>query len=142
MNLNSYDRMAIKNAAKACSHFNTKKQVLVKKQEELQQQINELDNTIAEYSKAVIEKTGFAPLDLVEKVGTTWVFKYPDTLIPTENETEKKEEEEVNSPVGLGDKLLQAQEQPEELPQVPEEVIVDNIEKTEKDFVDPFNNLY
>ena len=57
--------------------------------------------------------------------------------------TEKKEEEEVNSPVGLGDKLLQAQEQQEELPQTPEEVIVDNIEETDnKDFVDPFNNLY
>lgn len=86
MNLNSYDRMAIKNAAKACSHFLAKKQTLVAKQEELQKQIDELNKTIAEYGEAVVNKTGYQPLELVEKVGGTWVFKYPE-IIPTKAET-------------------------------------------------------
>ena len=158
MILNSYDRMAIKNAAKACSHFNAKKQILVKKQEELQKQIDELDNTIVEYGKAVVEKTGYQPLDLVEKVGTTWVFKYPDTIIPpteNENKKEEKEEEKLEEKQGLGDKLIASQENETEAtvryyegpasednePQC--DVAQENIEtETEKEFVDPFNNLY
>lgn len=104
MVLNAYDRMTIKTAAKAVSHFESKKQTIKKKIETLQQEYDSIQEQVLEYSKAVVEKTGYLPLDLVEKVGNNWVFKYPDTVVPptqetvTEEvvteETEEKEEKE------------------------------------------------
>ena len=108
MVLNAYDRMTIKTAAKAVSHFESKKQTIKKKIETLQQEYNSIQEQVLEYSKAVVEKTGYLPLDLVEKVGNNWVFKYPDTVVPPTQEivteevvTEEKEkkEEEVMMPI-------------------------------------------
>lgn len=101
MVLNAYDRMTIKTAAKAVSHFESKKQTIKKKIETLQQEYDSIQEQVLEYSKAVVEKTGYLPLDLVEKVGNNWVFKYPDTVVPPTQETvteevvtEEKEEKE------------------------------------------------
>lgn len=108
MVLNAYDRMTIKTAAKAVSHFESKKQTIKKKIETLQQEYNSIQEQVLEYSKAVVEKTGYLPLDLVEKVGNNWVFKYPDTVVPPTQEivteevvTEEKEkkEEEAMMPI-------------------------------------------
>lgn len=91
MVLNAYDRMTIKTAAKAVSHFESKKQTIKKKIETLQQEYDSIQEQVLEYSKAVVEKTGYLPLDLVEKVGNNWVFKYPDTVVPPTQETVTKE---------------------------------------------------
>lgn len=108
MVLNAYDRMTIKTAAKAVSHFESKKQTIKKKIEALQQEYNSIQEQVLEYSKAVVEKTGYLPLDLVEKVGNNWVFKYPDTVVPPTQETvteevvteeKEKKEEEVIIPI-------------------------------------------
>ena len=109
MVLNAYDRMTIKTAAKAVSHFESKKQTIKKKIEALQQEYDSIQEQVLEYSKAVVEKTGYLPLDLVEKVGNNWVFKYPDTVVPptqktvteevvTEEKEEKEKEEEKVMP--------------------------------------------
>ena len=107
MVLNAYDRMTIKTAAKAVSHFESKKQTIKKKIEALQQEYDSIQEQILEYSKAVVEKTGYLPLDLVEKVGNNWVFKYPDTVVPPTQETvteevviEEKEEKEKEETEG------------------------------------------
>ena len=107
MVLNAYDRMTIKTAAKAVSHFESKKQTIKKKIETLQKEYDSIQEQVLEYSKAVVEKTGYLPLDLVEKVGNNWVFKYPDTVVPPTQETvteevvieekEEKEEEQVTT---------------------------------------------
>lgn len=104
MVLNAYDRMTIKTAAKAVSHFESKKQTIKKKIETLQQEYDSIQEQVLEYSKAVVEKTGYLPLDLVEKMGNNWVFKYPDTVVPPTQETvteevvtEEKEEKEVTT---------------------------------------------
>lgn len=107
MVLNAYDRMTIKTAAKAVSHFESKKQTIKKKIETLQQEYDSIQEQVLEYSKAVVEKTGYLPLDLVEKIGNNWVFKYPDTVVPPTQETvteevvteekEEKEEEQVTT---------------------------------------------
>lgn len=104
MVLNAYDRMTIKTAAKAVSHFESKKQTIKKKIEALQKEYDSIQEQVLEYSKAVVEKTGYLPLDLVEKVGNNWVFKYPDTVVPptqetvTEEVTEEREEKEKEIP--------------------------------------------
>lgn len=107
MVLNAYDRMTIKTAAKAVSHFESKKQTIKKKIETLQQEYDSIQEQVLEYSKAVVEKTGYLPLDLVEKIGNNWIFKYPDTVVPPTQETvteevvteekEEKEEEQVTT---------------------------------------------
>lgn len=91
MVLNAYDRMTIKTAAKAVSHFESKKQTIKKKIETLQKEYDSIQEQVLEYSKAVVEKTGYLPLDLVEKVGNNWVFKYPDTVVPPTQETVTEE---------------------------------------------------
>lgn len=146
MNLNAYDRMAIKNAAKAVSHFMAKKQTLVQKQQDLQSQIDELDNTIVEYSKAVVDKTGYQPLELVEKVGTTWTFKYPDTIIPTvstpEMVVEKEEDDEEKKEVEekVEEEYVEVTRPTEE--ETNEFVEQQEINQQEEKLVDPFNELY
>lgn len=149
MILNSYDRMAIKNAAKACSHFLAKKQTLVAKQEELQKQIDELDKTIAEYGEAVVNKTGYQPLELVEKVGSTWVFKYPDTIIP-----EQASSESFDTYTAVPYYIIQQQMQHDKTAEIEEEA--DRVAeyeaeqqkeeekeeiKKEETFIDPFSNF-
>jgi hypothetical protein len=149
MILNSYDRMAIKNAAKACSHFLAKKQTLVAKQEELQKQIDELDKTIAEYGEAVVNKTGYQPLELVEKVGSTWVFKYPDTIIP-----EQASSKSFDTYTAVPDYIIQQQMQHDNIAEIEEEA--DRVAeyeaeqqkeeekeeiKKEETFIDPFSNF-
>jgi hypothetical protein len=131
MVLNAYDRMTIKTAAKAVSHFESKKQTIKKKIEALQQEYDSIQEQVLEYSKAVVEKTGYLPLDLVEKVGNNWVFKYPDTVVPPTQETiteevtteEKEEKEEEIAGLATNTEILddsvnsQLEEQePEEQP--------------------------
>lgn len=98
MQLNAYDKAAIKNAAKAVTHYAAKKETLLKKQLDLQKEIEGIDKEIDDYSKAVIEKTGHAPLELVRKEGNSWVFIYPDTIIPPTDETKEPEAEQEHQP--------------------------------------------
>lgn len=124
---NTFEKAAIKNAAKAVSHYLAKKDKIDAQIVLLAKQKEALDAEIKVYEDSVASITnGYKPLDLVERVVRTdgsqgdWVFKYKDILSPTnvtESDTEleplpevieiptdteeEKEEEEKESSVSL-----------------------------------------
>lgn len=102
---NSFEKVTIKNAAKAVAHFQAKKQALFAQIEKLESQAKSLDAEIETYEKSVMDITGgYHPLDLCEKVARgnksqyDWVFKYPN-IIPTEEAKEMAPAEETAQPV-------------------------------------------
>lgn len=101
---NSFEKVTIKNAAKAVAHFQAKKQALFAQIEKLESQAKSLDAEIETYEKSVMDITGgYHPLDLCEKVARgnksqyDWVFKYPN-IIPTEEAKEMAPAEETANP--------------------------------------------
>lgn len=106
---NSFEKVTIKNAAKAVAHFQAKKQALFAQIEKLESQVKALDAEIETYEKSVMEITGgFHPLDLCEKVARgnksqyDWVFKYSN-IIPTEEAKEMEPAEETAMPANDND---------------------------------------
>ena len=105
---NAFEKATVKNSAKAVAHYQAKNETIDKKIKELEAE-KEMNNAyIEQYSKPVRELTGgYEPLELCEKVSrgsqNDWVFKYPDTIVPTvqAKTEEKKEEEEQVSMVGV-----------------------------------------
>lgn len=102
---NSFEKVTIKNAAKAVAHFQAKKQALFAQIEKLESQTKSLDAEIETYEKSVMDITGgYHPLDLCEKVARgnksqyDWVFKYPN-IIPTDEAKEMAPAEETAQPV-------------------------------------------
>ena len=106
---NSFEKVTIKNAAKAVAHFQAKKQALFAQIEKLESQAKSLDAEIETYEKSVMDITGgYHPLDLCEKVARgnksqyDWVFKYPN-IIPTEEAKEMAPAEETAMPANDND---------------------------------------
>lgn len=106
---NTFEKAAIKNAAKAVSHYLAKKDKLDTQIESLIKQKEALDAEIKVYEDSVTAITnGHKPLDLVERVvrpdGSQgdWVFKYKDIIPPTEEEMIKEEEPELLPEVPSG----------------------------------------
>lgn len=106
---NSFEKVTIKNAAKAVAHFQAKKQALFAQIEKLESQAKSLDAEIETYEKSVMDITGgYHPLDLCEKVARgnksqyDWVFKYPN-IIPTEEAKEMAPAEETAMPANSND---------------------------------------
>lgn len=111
---NAFEKATVKNSAKAVAHYQAKNETIDKKIKELEAE-KEMNNAyIEQYSKPVRELTGgYEPLELCEKVSrgsqNDWVFKYPDTIVPTvqakteENKEEggEEEKEEQVSMVGV-----------------------------------------
>ena len=96
---NAFEKATVKNSAKAVAHYQAKNETIDKKIKEFEAE-KELNNAyIEQYSKPVRELTGgYEPLELCEKVSrgsqNDWVFKYPDTIVPTvQAKTEEKKEE-------------------------------------------------
>lgn len=86
---NTFEKAAIKNAAKAVAHYTAKQDKLAAQVLNLQKQMADLENDKKVYEESVQNITGgYSPLDLCERVvrGSggqgDWVFKYPDTIIP------------------------------------------------------------
>ena len=106
---NSFEKVTIKNAAKAVAHFQAKKQALFAQIEKLESQAKSLDAEIETYEKSVMDITGgYHPLDLCEKVARgnksqyDWIFKYPN-IIPTEEAKEMEPAEETAMPANDND---------------------------------------
>ena len=97
---NAFEKATVKNSAKAVAHYQAKNETIDKKIKELEAEKEMNSAYIEQYSKPVRELTGgYEPLELCEKVSrgsqNDWVFKYPDTIVPTvQAKTEEKEEEE------------------------------------------------
>ena len=96
---NAFEKATVKNSAKAVAHYQANNETIDKKIKKLEAE-KELNNAyIEQYSKPVRELTGgYEPLELCEKVRrgsqNDWVFKYPDTIVPTvQTKTEEKKEE-------------------------------------------------
>lgn len=96
---NAFEKATVKNSAKAVAHYQANNETIDKKIKKLEAE-KELNNAyIEQYSKPVRELTGgYEPLELCEKVRrgsqNDWVFKYPDTIVPTvQAKTEEKKEE-------------------------------------------------
>ena len=97
---NAFEKATVKNSAKAVAHYQAKNETIDKKIKDLEAE-KEMNNAyIEQYSKPVRELTGgYEPLELCEKVSrgsqNDWVFKYPDTIVPTvQAKTEEKKEGE------------------------------------------------
>jgi exonuclease VII small subunit len=86
---NTYQKAAIKNAAKAVARYNATKDKINEQIAKLEAQKQELDQQISEFVDPIVTLTGgYTPMELCEKVARSnsgqsdWVFKYPDTIIP------------------------------------------------------------
>ena len=110
---NAFEKATVKNSAKAVAHYQAKNETIDKKIKELEAE-KEMNNAyIEQYSKPVRELTGgYEPLELCEKVSrgsqNDWVFKYPDTIVPTvqakiEEKKEEGGEEEKEEQVSMVD---------------------------------------
>lgn len=164
----SFQKNAIKNAAKAVAHFQGLIITIDKQIAALEEKKKEHLASIDSYQNGVMEITGgYAPLELCEKVlrndgkQSDWVFKYPDTIVPpapaeaetTQPEAPAEEEQpateeapETQEP-GAGDLPLgegedPAPEAPAEQEETqdpePEEVNDPQVEET-RDPMDDFN---
>lgn len=88
---NTYQKAAIKNAAKAVARYNATKDKINEQIAKLEAQKQELDQQISEFVDPIVALTGgYTPMELCEKVARSnsgqsdWVFKYPDTIVPPE----------------------------------------------------------
>jgi hypothetical protein len=88
---NTYQKAAIKNAAKAVARYNATKDKIDEQIAKLEAQKQELDQQISEFVGPIVTLTGgYTPMELCEKVARSnsgqsdWVFKYPDTIVPPE----------------------------------------------------------
>lgn len=88
---NTYQKAAIKNAAKAVARYNATKNKINEQIAKLEAQKQELDQQISEFVDPIVTLTGgYTPMELCEKVARSnsgqsdWVFKYPDTIVPPE----------------------------------------------------------
>lgn len=88
---NTYQKAAIKNAAKAVARYNATKNKINEQIAKLEAQKQELDQQISEFVDPIVTLTGgYTPMELCEKVArgnsgqSDWVFKYPDTIVPPE----------------------------------------------------------
>jgi chaperonin cofactor prefoldin len=88
---NTYQKAAIKNAAKAVARYNATKDKIDEQIAKLEAQKQELDQQISEFVDPIVTLTGgYTPMELCEKVARSnsgqsdWVFKYPDTIVPAE----------------------------------------------------------
>ena len=88
---NTYQKAAIKNAAKAVARYNATKDKIDEQIAKLETQKQELDQQISEFVDPIVTLTGgYTPMELCEKVARSnsgqsdWVFKYPDTIVPPE----------------------------------------------------------
>lgn len=88
---NTYQKAAIKNAAKAVARYNATKYKINEQIAKLEVQKQELDQQISEFVDPIVTLTGgYTPMELCEKVARSnsgqsdWVFKYPDTIVPPE----------------------------------------------------------
>lgn len=88
---NTYQKAAIKNAAKAVARYNATKDKINDQIAKLEIQKQELDQQILEFVDPIVTLTGgYTPMELCEKVARSnsgqsdWVFKYPDTIVPPE----------------------------------------------------------
>ena len=88
---NTYQKAAIKNAAKAVARYNSTKDKINEQIAKLEAQKQELDQQISEFVDPIVTLTGgYTPMELCEKVARSnsgqsdWVFKYPDTIVPPE----------------------------------------------------------
>ena len=88
---NTYQKAAIKNAAKAVARYNATKDKIDEHIAKLEAQKQELDQQISEFVDPIVTLTGgYTPMELCEKVARSnsgqsdWVFKYPDTIVPPE----------------------------------------------------------
>ena len=88
---NTYQKAAIKNAAKAVARYYATKDKIDEQIAKLEAQKQELDQQISEFVDPIVTLTGgYTPMELCEKVARSnsgqsdWVFKYPDTIVPPE----------------------------------------------------------
>ena len=96
---NTYQKAAIKNAAKAVARYNATKDKIDEQIAKLEAQKQELDQQISEFVDPIVTLTGgYTPMELCEKVARSnsgqsdWVFKYPDTIVPPETPVEELNE--------------------------------------------------
>jgi exonuclease VII small subunit len=89
---NTYQKAAIKNAAKAVARYNATKDKIDEQIAKLEAQKQELDQQISEFVDPIVTLTGgYTPMELCEKVArgnsgqSDWVFKYSDTIVPPES---------------------------------------------------------
>ena len=140
---NTYQKAAIKNAAKAVARYNATKDKINEQIAKLEAQKQELDQQISEFVDPIVTLTGgYTPMELCEKVARSnsgqsdWVFKYPDTIIPSETlETQPNTysscQEEVDETISS---CMMAQEQQN---QVETEVITEVAQEA-----DPMDDIF
>ena len=99
---NSFEKIAIKNAAKAVAAIRVKQEKVRKEIENLEAKIAEFDSEIKVFEDSVTSITcGYKPQDLVAKVEresgkqSDWVFVYPDTIVPVVEESTTAEQPET-----------------------------------------------
>lgn len=101
---NTYQKAAIKNAAKAVARYNATKDKINEQIAKLESQKEELDQQISEFVDPIVTLTGgYTPMELCEKVArgnsgqSDWVFKYPDTIVPVDETPDTHCNEEMDA---------------------------------------------
>jgi exonuclease VII small subunit len=101
---NTYQKAAIKNAAKAVARYNATKDKINEQIAKLEAQKQELDQQISEFVDPIVTLTGgYTPMELCEKVArgnsgqSDWVFKYPDTIVPVDETPDTHCNEEMDA---------------------------------------------
>lgn len=95
-----FELTAIKNAAKSTYYLVEKKNKINEKIKKLEEELENLVSLQEEYEAPIRKLTGgYSSEELVERVSPTkWVFKYPETILPVEEQlSEPAQEIEIES---------------------------------------------
>lgn len=145
---NSFEKIAIKNAAKAVAAIRVKQDKVRKEIEKLEAKIAEFDSEIKVFEDSVTSITcGYKPQDLVAKVEresgkqSDWVFIYPDTIVPPsgvapqqiEHPVTEEEAKEIPTPVQEVEDT-----KPEVVEEAKEEVVTTSADAEDPNGDDPF----
>lgn len=147
---NSFQKVTIKNAAKAVAAIRVKQDKVRKEIEKLEAKIAEFDSEIKVFEDSVTSITcGYKPRDLVAKVEresgkqSDWVFIYPDTIVPPsgvapqqiEHPVTEEEAKEIPTPVQDAEDTEDTQLVVEE---AKEEVVTTSADAEDPNGDDPF----
>ena len=145
---NSFEKIAIKNAAKAVAAIRIKQDKVRKDIEKLEAKIAEFDSEIKVFEDSVTNITcGYKPQELVVKVEresgkqSDWVFVYPDTIVPPsgaapqqiEHPVTEEEAKEIPIPVQNVEDA-----KPEAVEEAKEEVVTTSSDAEDPNGDDPF----
>lgn len=109
---NRNELAAIKRAAANIAPFIAKRNKVLLKRAVLQQELDDINKSIEMYNTPVKALTGYNTEELIDRVEGKFVFKYPDTIIPTPN----LEDLPAGSDYDLDATIEEVETSPKELP--------------------------